>query len=336
MLLSASHIKQCATHIGFSACGLAPAEEVSAERVAEMDRWLAEGDHAGMDYLVRHAPLRRDPRLVVEGAQTVVSLAVNYYPGTGEQGPAAMGAKQQAEDTEQQAAGSALRDSGGQWRLARYACGTDYHEVVKQMLRELMAALGLTEGPDGRAFVDTAPIDERYWAQRCGLGWRGRSGQLIIPGAGSYFFLGELLLTHPADVYDEPARSRCGRCHACLDACPTGALHGDGTLDARRCLSYLTIEHRGALPEGTGAKMGRCFYGCDICAEVCPWNKKFARPTKIEALKPRAAILAMRPADWRSLTVEQYRTLFTHSAVKRAKYEGLMRNIAAMSEEQDD
>lgn len=313
MILSSATVKQCAARLGFSACGLAPAEPLSAARIAETERWLAEGCHAGMDYLVRHAALKRDPRLVVEGARTVVSLAVNYYPGDEPTAP-----------------------SDEQWHLARYACGTDYHEVVKQMLRQLLEALGLEEGTDGRAFVDTAPIDERYWAVRCGLGWRGRNAQLIIPGAGSYFFLGELVLTHEADRYDEPQRERCGSCHACLEACPTQALRGDGTLDARRCLSYLTIEHRGALPAGLGDKMGDCFYGCDRCAEACPWNKRFARPTTIEALRPRDALLAMRPADWRRLTVEQYRELFRKSAVKRAKYEGLVRNIAALATARDE
>ena len=169
-------------------------------------------------------------------------------------------------------------------------------------------------------------IDEKYWAEQAGIGWRGRNSQIIISGAGSYFVLGELVLCDEADVYDRPAPNRCGTCRACLDACPGGALLGDGRLDARRCLSYLTIEHRGALPKELGAEMHGCFYGCDRCAEVCPWNQKAMTATCGDFL-PRRAIADMKPADWTALTVEQYRSLFKGSAVKRAKYEGLMRNI---------
>ncbi len=315
MKLCADTIKEKALALGFSACGLAPAEPVASERAEEFRRWLAEGKHADMDYLARNVDKKLDPRLLVEGARTVVSLAVNYFTEDG----SAKG--ENSDETDENA-----------WHLARYARGTDYHEVVKHMLRRLLADLGLEEGRDGRPFVDTAPVDEKYWAVRCGLGWRGRHSQLIIPEAGSFFFLGELILTHEADHYDVPLKNRCGSCHACLDACPTGALLGDGTLDARRCLSYLTIEKRGELPLGTGEKMGTCFYGCDRCAEACPWNVRFAHNTEVEELKPRPSIEQMTPADWETLSVEHYRELFRKSAVKRAKFEGLQRNIQALKE----
>lgn len=309
-MLSSVEIKRCAAALGFSACGMTRAEAVSSARAEELRRWLAEGCHADMDYLARNVEKKLDPRLLVEGAKTIVSLAVNYYPGENE-----------------------IFDEKGEkaWHLARYAYGTDYHEVVKHMLRQLLAMLHLEEGKDGRCFVDTAPVDEKYWAQRCGLGWRGRNSQLVIPGMGSYFFLGELVLTHEVDIYDEPLPNRCGKCDACLHACPAHALKGDGTLDARKCISYLTIEHRGELPDGTGDLMNGCIYGCDRCAEACPWNKRFARPTQIADLQPRASLLAMKPADWRSLTLDDYRSLFKKSAVKRAKFEGLTRNIDALS-----
>lgn len=307
MQLSSAQVRALAREEGFSACGLAPAGPVSAARAAELRGWLAEGCHGTMDYLARNLDKRLDPRLLFEGTRTVVSLAVNYSPADG-------------------------CEPGGGGCLARYACGTDYHEVVKAMLRRLLGRLGLTEGVDARVFVDTAPLDEKYWAQQCGLGWRGRNSQLIIPGAGSFFFLGEMLVRHAADIYDRPARLHCGTCCACLDVCPAGALRGDGTMDARRCLSYLTIECRDALPPGTGGMMGGCFYGCDRCAEACPWNRRFARRTAVTALLPRPAILAMGREEWRALTREQYTRLFTKSAVKRAKYEGLMRNIAAWCE----
>ena len=306
-MLSASHVKQLAAELGFSACGLAPAVPVDSGRAAELRRWLAEGCQADMHYLEGNLDKRLNPCLLVEGAKTVVSLAVNYYSS---QVPPA---------------------SGSAYRLARYAYGTDYHEVVKQLLRRLMQQLGLEEGRDGRAFVDTAPIDEKYWAQQCGLGWRGRHSQLILPRAGSYFFLGELVLVHPDDAYDAPMQSHCGNCRRCIDACPTGALRGDGTLDARRCLSYLTIEHRGALPPEAASSLSPCFYGCDRCGEVCPWNLRFASDTSIADLQPREALLQMQNEDWKSLTLEQYRQLFRKSAVKRAKFEGLKRNIDALT-----
>lgn len=300
-MLQSATLKKLASEEGFAACGVAKAERVSPQREKEMREWLERGEHGEMDYLVRHVEMKLDPRLLVEGAQSVVSVAVNYNPG---------------EEAEQ-----------SQWKLAKYALGTDYHEVVKSLLRRLMQRLGLTEGVDGRCFVDTAPVDEKYWAQQCGLGWRGRNSQLILPKMGSYFFLGELLLTHPFDHYDAPHPNRCGHCRACLDACPMHALHGDGTLDARRCLSYLTIEHRGDVPAEAQKQMGHCFYGCDRCADACPWNRRFAQRTAVAELQPRSSILAMKPNDWLNLSVEQYQQLFRKSAVKRAKYDGLMRNI---------
>ena len=259
-----------------------------------------------MAYLENHVEKRLNPCLLVEGAQTVVSVAVNYYSDRVPAPPST------------------------QWRLARYAYGTDYHEVVKGMLHRLLELLGPEAGEGSRAFVDTAPVDEKYWAQRCGLGWQGRNSQLIIPQAGSYFFLGELILTEKCDEYDDFIPNRCGTCHRCVEACPTGALRGDGLLDARRCLSYLTIEHRGPLPTEEARRMSPCFYGCDRCAEACPWNERFAHNTEVEELQPRPTLLRMDKADWQQLTREQYTEIFRKSAVKRAKFEGLRRNIDAM------
>ncbi len=303
-ILSSKLIKEKAREVGFHACGISPAGPVSEERQREWRDRIAEHRFGQMHYLYENTEKRLNPTLLVEGAKTVVSVALNYNPGNLPQG----------------------------WHLARYAYSTDYHLVVKDKLRQMMAALGLTEHVDGRCFVDTAPVDEKYWAERGGIGWRGRNTQLIIPGMGSYFFLGELVLTLKADAYDERAKNRCGTCCACLDACPAKALRGNGTMDAQRCLSYFTIEHKGELPADVSQKMGDCFYGCDRCAEVCPWNKRFASATKCDTLQPREALLQMRPDDWQQLTIEQYRTLFTKSAVKRAKYEGLMRNIQALSQ----
>lgn len=304
-MLSAALVKETAACLGFTACGLAPATRVAPFHEERLRTWLSEGRHGEMDYLARNLDVRLDPRRLVEGAQTVVAVALNYFPE------------------------SPLSPDG--YRLARYAYGKDYHDVVRWKLRELMQALALAEPTDGRPFCDTAPIDERYWAWRCGLGWIGKSTQLIVPQAGTYFFLGELVLTHAADAYDAPMASRCGACTRCLDACPTQALSADDGLDARRCLSYLTIEHRGALPAGIGEKMNDCIYGCDRCAEACPYNR-FARPTEVPEFQPNAALCAMTQDDWSRLTVEQYRLLFKGSAVKRAKYEGLVRNVQAVRE----
>ncbi len=302
MILHAQTIKAEAERLGFSACGIAPAAAIEEAHSLRYKQWLAEGCHGEMDYLARGLEMRLDPRLLVEGAQSVVSVAMNYFPN------------------------QELPKDG--YTFARYAYGKDYHDVVRERLRELMRALHLTEFADGRPFCDTAPIDERYWAMRAGLGWTGRSGQLILPQAGTYFFLGELVLTHEVATYDSPMPNRCGNCSKCTDNCPTGALCGDGTLDARKCLSYLTIENKGEIPLQYAEKMGNCIYGCDRCSEVCPWNH-FARPSSEAAFAPGADFLSMTPADWQNLSEEQYRHLFKGSAVKRAKYTGLLRNIEA-------
>lgn len=326
MMLQSSILKQLVYEEGFSACGIAKAERISADREAEWTKWIANGEQGEMDYLSRNMDKRIDPRLLVEGAKTILSVAINYYPG---------GISHVAGTELSSTSDMVVLTSGHTLHLAKYAYGTDYHEVVKEKLRRVMQKVQLTEGVDGRVFVDTAPIDEKYWAEQAGLGWRGRNSQLIIPGMGSFFFLGEIVLIHEVDKYDEKAKNRCGMCNACLSACPMGALHGDGTLDARKCLSYLTIEHRGNLPEECKEKLYPCIYGCDRCADVCPWNKRFARSTKVQAFHPREAILSMSDEDWKNMSVEQYRELFRKSAVKRAKFEGLKRNISAIFESQD-
>lgn len=334
-------LKKLALELGFSAVGVARAEAVEAAHAARFGEWLAAGHHGEMGYLADNVAKRLDPRLLVEGAKSVVCVAMSYYPGH-DYPPKKKDATMETEKTD---------DETDNFYLARYALGSDYHEVVKARLRLLMQRMNMAELPTrpgaaagddapagdaprpagmARAFVDTAPVYEKYWAERAGLGWCGRHSQLIIPGAGSYFFLGEIVTTEAADRYDAPMAARCGTCHACVEACPAGALLGNGTLDARRCLSYLTIERRGDLPAGTGAKMGRCFYGCDRCAEVCPHNRQ-ATATQVAALLPREALLAMTRADWEGLSVEKYRSLFKGSAVKRAKFEGLKRNIAAVA-----
>ena len=249
-----------------------------------------------MDYMAHNIDKRLDPCLLMPGVKSIVCVALNYAP--------------------------AERMPEGELQFAAYALGQDYHDIVKSRLHALAARLNTTTY---RAFCDTAPVLERYWAAQAGLGWLGRNHQLIIPHAGSMFFLGELFLDIELD-YDKPMPSRCGTCYVCIDACPTGALCSDGTFRSSSCLSYLTIENRSNIPPEHADKMGNTVYGCDRCQDTCPHNR-FAMPTTESQLHPKPELLQMKRADWQQLTVEQYRSLFKGSAVKRAKYEGLMRNI---------
>lgn len=301
-------IKAEVSRLGFFVCGFARAEPVSEAMRRHYLGWLADGRNADMAYLGNNLDKRFDPRLLMPGVKTIVVVAQNYFP--------------------------ARRLPEGEPQIADYALGLDYHDIVKQKLRQLAATVGIA---DYRAFVDTAPVLERYWAVRAGLGWIGKNQQLIIPHAGSEFFLGELFVTVELPP-DEPLPNRCGTCHRCVDACPTHALslpatcvegYGDITrFDARLCLSYQTIENRGELTVGAKAAMGDTFYGCDRCQRACPWNR-FAKPSTEPLLQPREELLAMTRQKWENLTEEDYRRLFKGSAVKRAKYEGLMRNIKA-------
>ena len=311
-----SSIKNKARELGFAACGIAKAEAVDAVTQAAYRRWLAEDCQGEMDYLARNIEKRFDPTLLVPGSRSLIVTAMNYYPA------------EQIPDDE--------------WQIAYYAYGKDYHTVVKQRLFQLLEYMnGLREQrgehpPYGeqRVFVDSAPVLERYWAQRAGLGWVGRNHLLIIPGMGSWFFLG-LIVTDLDLQPDEPLTSRCGTCHRCVDACPARALslNADGStgMDARRCISYLTIEQKMPIPSDFSAHLGNRIYGCDSCQKVCPWNR-FASPTAESSFQPSDALLAMRRADWETLTPESYEALFGGSAVKRAKFEGLRRNIAAVTE----
>ncbi len=311
------NIKAEALRLGFFVCGFAKAGPVTdAMRQHYLD-WLAEGRNADMAYLNNNLDKRFDPRLLVPGVKTIVVVALNYFP--------------------------AHRLPEGEPQIADYALGLDYHDIVKQKLRQLASNVGIT---DYRAFVDTAPVLERYWAVQAGLGWIGKNQQLIIPHAGSEFFLGELFIADElqpdALQPDELKPNRCGTCHRCVDACPTHAIslpakhvegYGDITrFDARRCLSYQTIENRGELADEAKAAMGDTFYGCDRCQRACPWNR-FATPNTEPQLQPREELLEMTRQKWDNLTVEDYRRLFKGSAVKRAKYEGLMRNINALPDD---
>lgn len=280
-------IKAQAASLGFVACGVVPAAPVHPTAAAHYLRRIALGHFAGMDYMTRHADMRLDPRLLHPGVRTIVSVAVNYMPARHQ--PA----------------------------LCLYAQGEDYHEVLKARLRLLMERLDA----HGRCFVDTAPVMERYWAWRAGLGTWCRNGLLSVPGFGPTVFLGELFLEEEADCYDRPL-TPVAIYDGWQTLCP--ALTPDG-LDARLCVNYWTIEHRGPLPDGM--RLHRSFYGCDRCMRACPEFRE-AHATADASFQPSDLLLAMSVEDWRGLTPEQFRALFRHSAVKRAKYDGLVRNIS--------
>lgn len=315
-VLKSNNLKAEALSVGFSHCGVVPAEPVDEAYMAHYEQWLRNGWQGDMHYMEDHLALRRDPRLLLPGARSVVSLLMSYNPGL--------------EPTQK--------------GIAWYAQGRDYHDVIRQRLRTLVGqtvAPVFTEGEVKGAFricVDTAPVMEKYWAWRCGLGWIGRHTQFVVPGEGSAFFLAELLLTFEFDHYDAPRypvpyHLGCGTCRRCLDACPTHAITDSG-LDARHCLSYLTIEHRGSLPDDVRPLIRECFYGCDRCLRACPHYR--AIPTAVPEFRPTAELLSMSDADWAGLSLERYRQLFRGSAVKRAKYEGLLRNLGRTAEPDDD
>lgn len=310
-----AYIKAEAQRLGFCACGIAPAHPVE-ERVQQyLQHWLNNDYCADMDYMRNYYEQRTNPCLLVEGARSVVSVALSYYP-------------QQTLNDEQ-------------LQFAYYAYGQDYHEVMKKKLRLLYQSLSeyfcqlgidekniLLEGNaelSGRVFCDTAPLMEKYWAWQAGLGWIGKHTQLVTKIAGSYVFLGEMIINVDL-VSDAPLKNYCGKCEKCLNDCPTKALREPFTLDARKCLSYLTIENRGDIPQEAAKAMETCVYGCDRCIKACPWNKN-AKPTTETDLQPNETFMHMTKEAWLHLDVDTYRKIFKGSAVKRAKFEGLLRNI---------
>ena len=285
--LNSKELKAQALRLGFVACGVAPAEPVQDWYAHHFRKWLQLGFQADMDYMQGHVEMRLNPTLLHPGVKSIISLALNYMPASQQPG------------------------------ISLYAQGKDYHDVMRDRLRQLMQQAGL----QGRCFVDTAPVLERYWAWRCGVGEFCRNGLIAVPGYGPTVFLGEIFAEQEVDCYDEPFSQPTAEYAGWESLCP--ALTPDG-LDARLCLSYQTIENRGELPQDIHLK--RTFYGCDKCLRACPQFQE-SHPTTEEAFQPSAELLGMQESDWRSLTIEQYQALFRGSAVKRAKYEGLIRNI---------
>ncbi|MFG6382329.1 MAG: tRNA epoxyqueuosine(34) reductase QueG [Muribaculum sp.] len=286
-----------ALRLGATAAGTAGIEPVDACTAARYDAWIAAGCHGEMNYLARNIDLRNDPRGLMPSAKTVIVAAFNYYPKH--------------------------RQPPEHPQFAYYAYGRDYHEVVRERLGALADFIKENYGGETRVCVDTAPLHERYWAQKAGIGFEGVNSQLIIPGRGSYFFIGEVL-TSIDFTPSLPCSGDCGHCGACMRACPSGAIKGDGTIDASRCLSYLTIEYRGDLPADTPA--GNRIYGCDACQQACPHNRH-AQPTDIADFAPSDRFLALDEERLSALTPESFNSLFRHSAIKRTKLSGLLRNL---------
>ena len=298
----ATGIKAQAAALGFDACGFARAQPVGGQAQQRYRQWLAGGQNGCMEWAARHAEVRDDPRLLLDGARTVIMLAMNYRPP-----------RLQPAEVPQ---------------FAWYAYGRDYHEVLRERLGRLATYIREAATCECRCCVDTAPLRERYWAQQAGLGFIGRNNQLILPGRGSYFFLGAVLTTLELPP-DEPCLLTCKGCGACVAACPAGALSGDGAVDADRCLSCLTIELRDPLPLWAGQAMGNRVYGCDACQHCCPHNRH-ATPTTVTDFHPTEAFLRLDAEAIRQMTPEVFSHLFAHSAVRRTRLAGLQRNLAAI------
>ncbi|MDG1174600.1 MAG: tRNA epoxyqueuosine(34) reductase QueG [Flavobacteriales bacterium] len=293
-------IKQKAHELGFMFCGVSKAEFLE-EEAPRLEKWLESNMHGNMNYMENNFDKRLDPTLLVDGAKSVVSLALNYFPE-----------KTQIDDT---------------FKLSKYAYGEDYHFIIKWKLKELMKFIQAEIGEvGGRVFVDSAPVLDRAWAKKSGLGWVGKNGNLINKETGSFFFLAELIIDLELEA-DGPVKDYCGSCTACIDECPTDAIPEPYVVDGSKCISYLTIELKDEIiPKEFQGKMESWMFGCDICQDVCPWNR-FSKPHNEPLLNPKPNLLGLNKKDWEDLTEEVFRDLFKKSAVKRTKFDGLKRNI---------
>jgi len=294
-------IKQEAVSLGFAACGIAPVAQLPEDKI-HLESWLQNGFHAGMNYMQNNVDLRVNPGLLVENARSVIVFLYNYFPST-------------------------MMDTNSPYLISSYAYGKDYHDLIREKLNILISKLK-EQIPDIsiRGFVDSAPVLERAWATRAGLGWIGKNSMLISRRNGSYFFISELI-TNVELEYDYPMGGNyCGDCSLCIDVCPTGAITDLRVIDANRCISYLTIENKTNIPEAFKGKYEKWIFGCDICQQVCPWNK-FSTPHTEAMFNPPPALLNLRKEDWEQMDTEQYNSIFRKSAVKRAKFAGLKRNI---------
>lgn len=293
-------VKATAHKLGFSFCGVSKAEFLG-EEAPRLEAWLRKGYQGKMGYLENHFDKRLDPTLLVPGARSVVSLLYNYYPE---------------------------RDlaAEGEYKVAKYAYGEDYHFVIKEKLRQFIEEIQRPIGRvQGRAFVDSAPVMERAWAKKSGIGWIGKNSLLLTREAGSFFFLAELIIDLELE-YDGPLKDYCGTCTACMDACPTDAISDPYVVDGSKCISYFTIELKEEIPVEVKGKFENWIFGCDICQDVCPWNK-FSKPHDQPRFNPSPEFQNMKANDWKDLTEEVFKKVFKDSPLKRTKFEGLKRNI---------
>ncbi len=304
---NADLIRNEAHRLGFDLVGFARAERLD-QAALQLEKWLSKGAQGRMSYMENHFDMRVDPTLLVPGAKSVICLTFNYFTEQKQTDPRAP-------------------------KIARYAYGTDYHLVVKERLKMLLQFIQDTFGEvNGRCFVDSAPVMEREWAQRAGLGWNGRNTLTINPKSGSFFFLAEIICDLPL-VYDDPIRDHCGTCRRCIDACPTQAIAEEGYfLDASKCISYLTIELRDEIPPAFKEHMDGWMFGCDVCQDVCPWNR-FSATHSEPFFEPHPDLLNLTRKDWEALDEEIFGRVFKKSAVKRVKFSGLKRNIAFLKQD---
>ncbi|MTI32060.1 tRNA epoxyqueuosine(34) reductase QueG [Xanthovirga aplysinae] len=293
-------IKEKARELGFEFCGISKAEFLE-DQAPKLESWLKAGMHGKMGYMENHFDKRLDPRKLVEGAKSVISLGFNYFPE-----------KDLAKEEN--------------FKIAKYAYGKDYHFVLKDKLKSLLAFIQVEIGEvSGRAFVDSAPVMERTWAERSGLGWTGKHSLLINKGMGSFFFLAELIIDLELE-YDGPVKDYCGTCTRCMDACPTNAIPEPYVVDGSKCISYFTIELKEEIPQEVKGKFENWIFGCDICQDVCPWNR-FAKSHQEPAFKPHSLMEEMDKGEWEDISREVFNEIFRKSPVKRTKLEGLRRNI---------
>ena len=285
--------------MGFLSCGISRADFLEQE-APRLENWLNKNYHGQMTYMENHFDKRLDPRLLVDGAKSVISLLLNYYPS-----------EQQNQES---------------YKISKYAYGEDYHFVIKDKLKSLLQFIQEEIGEvNGRVFVDSAPVLDKAWAAKSGLGWIGKNANLITQKVGSFYFIAELIIDLELE-YDTPTTDHCGTCTACIDACPTQAIIQPYVVDGSKCISYFTIELKDNLPQEMKGHFEDWVFGCDVCQDVCPWNR-FAKPHHEPLFQPKPELLNFSKRDWQELTKETFNKVFKNSAVKRTKFEGLLRNI---------
>ncbi|MFH6602392.1 tRNA epoxyqueuosine(34) reductase QueG [Maribacter algicola] len=292
-------IKTEAKRLGFLSCGISKACFLE-EEAPRLEKWLNQGMHGEMGYMENHFDKRLDPRLLVEGAKSVISLLLNYYPSE--------------------------RQNSDSYKVSKYAYGQDYHHVIKSKLRKLQEFISDEIGDiDGRAFVDSAPVLDKAWAAKSGLGWIGKNSNLLTKEVGSFYFVAELIVDLELE-YDMPVTDHCGTCTACIDACPTEAIVAPYVVDGSKCISYFTIELKNEIPSSVKGQFDDWMFGCDICQDVCPWNR-FSKAHNEPLFDPHPELLSMSKKDWEEITEDVFKKVFQKSAVKRTKFSGLKRNI---------